>query len=83
MFKIVHCADLHIGARCGGLSPEKALIRREEIKKSLTYIVDFCLERHADALLICGDLFDVPAPPAPDVYFVKSELERLAPCLCL
>lgn len=77
MFKIVHCADLHIGARCGGLSPEKALIRREEIKKSLTYIVDFCLERHADALLICGDLFDVPVPPAPDVYFVKSELERL------
>ncbi len=77
MFKIVHCADLHIGAKCSILPPDKALLRREEIKKSLTYIVDFCIERHAGALLICGDLFDTPVPPAPDVYFVKSELERL------
>ena len=40
-FKLVHCADLHIGAPFSGLDEKHSSIRREEIKNSLKYIADF------------------------------------------
>lgn len=71
-FKLVHCADLHIGASFSGLDASSASIRREEIKASLKYISDFSLENKADAILICGDLFDSPFPSLSDINFVKG-----------
>lgn len=77
--KIVHCADLHIGAPCQGLSTEKAEMRSEEIRLSLSDIADFCKEKEVDALLICGDLFDSPSPSKTDCDFVKDVLLSLSP----
>lgn len=77
--KIVHCADLHIGAPFSYLSKEKAAIRSAEVRNSLLDIADFCKERVADALLICGDLFDSPNPSESDCEFVKNTLAALFP----
>lgn len=71
-FKLVHCADIHIGAPISGLDDSLASIRREEIKASLKNIVQFSDENKADALLICGDLFDSPFPNANDINFVRN-----------
>lgn len=77
--KIVHCADLHIGAPCHGLSSTLAAQRSSEIRSSLSEIVNFCKEKKVDALLICGDLFDTPDPSRADCDFVRDTLSSLSP----
>ena len=77
--KIVHCADLHIGASFSSLSTAKASVRSEELRTALSDIIKFCKEKSADALLICGDLFDNPNPMEKDREFVRKELSSLSP----
>lgn len=77
--KIVHCADLHIGAPCQGLSTQNAAMRSGEIRDALSLIAKFCKEKDADALLICGDLFDTPVPSKDDCVFVRKVLSSLSP----
>lgn len=77
--KIVHCADLHIGAPCQGLSTQNAALRSGEIRDAFSLIANFCKEKAADALLICGDLFDTPTPSKADCDFVRNILSSLFP----
>lgn len=77
-FKLVHCADLHIGAPFSGLDEKHSSIRREEIKKSLKYIADFSAKNDVDAILICGDLFDSPFPSQSDVLYVKNIFKEIS-----
>ena len=77
--KIVHCADLHIGASFSSLPSNLAGVRKEELRLALADIVSFCKNREVDALLICGDLFDSPTPTKKDSEFVRKELSNLAP----
>lgn len=77
--KIVHCADLHIGAPCLGLSSALGSTRSSEIRSSLTYIADFCKQKDADALIICGDLFDTHEPSKADCDFVRDTLFSISP----
>ncbi len=79
MVKIVHCADLHIGASFSYLPTSLAAMRREEIKEGLVNIVNFSKDRQIDALLICGDLFDSPKPTKKDSDFVRNLLSSLSP----
>ena len=77
--KIVHCADLHIGASFLSLPSSLAKIRKEELRLALTNLVSFCKNKEVDALLICGDLFDNPIPSKKDSEFVCKALAALAP----
>ncbi len=74
--KIIHCADFHIGAPLSRLTPDKAGLRRGEIRAGFSSVVNKCKES-ADALIIAGDLFDSPYPAESDVKFVKEELSSL------
>lgn len=75
--KIVHCADLHIGASFHDLTNEKAAIRKAEVYSSFSSLIEFTLEKKADMLLICGDLFDSPFPSYEDKEFVKKMLSKI------
>lgn len=75
--KIVHCADLHIGAPLSWLKTDAALQRSEEIRTGFLNIINFCKEKSVDALLICGDLFDCPTPSESDCIFVKNALSTI------
>lgn len=55
--RILHCADLHLGAECSFLGT-KARTRRAEVKKTFHRILSLCKEEKIDLLLIAGDLFD-------------------------
>ncbi len=79
MIKLVHCADLHIGASFSHLPSSLASIRRDEQKEGLIDIVNFSKDKQVDALLICGDLFDSPRPTKKDSDFVKNLLSSLSP----
>lgn len=57
--KIIHCADLHLDARMeSGLPKEKAGERRLELLRTFTRMVEQALKLQAEAILLCGDLFD-------------------------
>ena len=55
--RILHCADVHIGAECGFLGT-KSRTRKAEVKKTFQRILELCKEEKTELLLIAGDLFD-------------------------
>ena len=79
MLRIVHCADIHIGASFGRLPSHLASLRAEEQRTVFSDTINYCKEKSVDALLICGDLFDSPNPLKKDAEFVKKALASLSP----
>lgn len=59
--KLIHCADIHLGAGGSSLG-HLGITRMAEIKNTFLKIVQLCREEKADYLLIAGDLFDSAAP---------------------
>ena len=55
--KIVHSADLHLGAELSSLG-ERAAQRRQELLSTFFRIIDLCKKERPDALLIAGDFFE-------------------------
>ena len=76
--RILHLADLHLGAGHNHLGP-RAAERREEADGLLGRLADFALqpESGVGAAIIAGDLFDGHDPPARLVERVLHDLGRL------
>ncbi len=55
--KLIHCADLHLGAPCT-LPDRKSEKRKAERLMGFERIISLSKEKRADILLIVGDLFD-------------------------
>ncbi|WP_291633206.1 DNA repair exonuclease [Clostridium sp.] len=55
--KILHCADIHLGAELTTLG-RKAVTRRAEIKRTFMNILELCQTQQVQILLIAGDFFD-------------------------
>lgn len=73
---IIHTSDAHLGAPLGWLGP-RAAEQREELRRTMSKIVDLAIDQHADALVIAGDLFHSNNPSAATVRFVLREFSRL------
>jgi len=73
---IIHTSDVHLGAPLGWLGP-RAAEQREELRRTLSKIVDLAIDQHADALVIAGNLFHSNNPSAATVRFVLREFSRL------
>jgi len=58
MLKIIHAADLHLDSPFAALSPEQAVLRRQEQRTLLDRLVDLTNEESADLVLLAGDLLD-------------------------
>ncbi|MEE0839624.1 MAG: exonuclease SbcCD subunit D [Acutalibacteraceae bacterium] len=74
--RILHTADLHIGAQCSYLGAG-APVRRAEILKTFEKITELCKNNSVDLLLIAGDLFDSNQIEASFVNSVITALESL------
>ena len=75
--KIAHCADLHIGAKCGDISEEKGVVVANCIKESFFELLQVCDREKVDVLLIAGDFFDDTGIKAADV---KEVMARMKDC---
>lgn len=75
--KIVHTADVHLGATFGWLGP-RGREQRRELLQALSRIVGVCIEEDARLLLIAGDLFDSNNPPPACIDCVRRELAVLS-----
>ncbi|MCU0504518.1 MAG: DNA repair exonuclease [Chloroflexi bacterium] len=75
--RIVHTADVHLGARHADLG-ERAAAQRERQFAAFRATVDLAIEASADLFLVAGDLFDSNVQPRRSVERVAAELGRLA-----
>jgi DNA repair protein SbcD/Mre11 len=77
MLRIIHTADVHLGARHDDLG-EQAAAQRERQFAAFKATVDLALAERVDLFLIAGDLFDSNVQPRRSVERVAAELRRLA-----
>ena len=60
-FRFVHSADLHLDSPFKGIretDPQVAEILRRATFDAYEHVIDLCIGRHANALLVAGDIFD-------------------------
>ena len=76
MLRLIHTADVHLGARHDDLG-EQASAQRERQFAAFKSAVDLALAEKVDLFLIAGDLFDSNVQPRRSVERVAAELKRL------
>ncbi|HYN49078.1 MAG TPA: DNA repair exonuclease [Candidatus Nanopelagicales bacterium] len=77
MLRLLHTADVHLGARHADLG-EQAAAQRERQFAAFRATVDLALAEKVDLVLVAGDLFDSNTQPRRSVERVAAELKRLA-----
>lgn len=70
--KLAHLADLHLGKQVNGFS------MMDDQRYILDEIIGIIRQEQADAVLISGDVYDKPVPPAEAVTLFDGFLEALA-----
>jgi DNA repair exonuclease SbcCD nuclease subunit len=76
MLRLIHTADVHLGARHDDLG-EQASAQRERQFAAFKAAIDLALVEKVDLFLIAGDLFDSNVQPRRSVERVAAELKRL------
>ena len=76
MLRLLHTADVHLGARHADLG-EAATAQRERQFAAFKAAVDLAIEEKVDLFLVAGDLFDSNTQPKRSVDRVATELARL------
>jgi DNA repair protein SbcD/Mre11 len=77
MLRLLHTADVHLGARHADLG-DQAAVQRERQFAAFRATIDLALTERVDLVLIAGDLFDSNTQPRRSVERVAAELRRLA-----
>ena len=76
MLRLLHTADVHLGARHADLG-EQAAAQRERQFAAFKASVDLAVAEGLDLFLVAGDLFDSNTQPRRSVERVAAELQRL------
>ena len=76
MLRIIHTADVHLGARHDDLG-EQASAQRERQFAAFVATIDLAIAEKVDLVLISGDLFDSNVQPRRSVERVAAQLKRL------
>ncbi len=77
MLRLLHLADVHLGARHADLG-DRAAAQRERQFDAFRAAIDLALAENVDLVLVAGDLFDSNTQPRRTVERVAAELKRLA-----
>ena len=70
--KFLHLADLHLGKRVNGFD------LLEDQRYILEQVLALCDEHDAEAVLLAGDIYDAPVPPAAACTLLDWFLTQLA-----
>ena len=70
--KLLHLSDLHIGKRVNECS------MLEDQRYILEQIAQLAIERKVDGVLLAGDLYDKPVPPAEAVILLDTFFTALS-----
>ena len=70
--KLLHLADLHLGKRVNGFD------MLEDQRFILEQILTLCEKHGVEAVVIAGDIYDTPVPPAAACTLLDWFLTQLA-----
>ena len=73
--KIIHCADIHLGAPINGFPKEISEARKREVRNTFLRMVDYARENGVKLILLSGDVFDRDKPFKKDVDFFYGVVE--------
>jgi DNA repair exonuclease SbcCD nuclease subunit len=76
MLRLVHTADVHLGARHADLG-DRAATQRERQFAAFVATIDLAIAEKVDLVLIAGDLFDSNVQPRRSVERAAAQLQRL------
>lgn len=76
MTRLLHLADVHLGAAYSGFEPI-AELRREEVLAAFRALPDLAVAEEVNAVLVCGDLFDGPQPSERCIAVTRDVARRL------
>lgn len=78
MIRLLHLADLHLGAKFNWLG-SKGKARRKDLSDAFSRAIDFAIsdKNKIDAVIISGDVFDSHVPPNDDLELFRAEISRL------
>jgi exonuclease SbcD len=77
MLKLLHTADIHLGAKFLSLG-NKGAVQREQIKASFKKLISRAIEEEVGIVLIAGDLFDANQQPQANIDLVVEQFNLLA-----
>jgi len=76
MLKVLHTADIHLGAKFSGLG-NKGASQREQLRATFKNVVATAISERANIVLIAGDLFDSNQQPQRNVDLVIEQFNLL------
>jgi exonuclease SbcD len=76
MLKILHTADINLGAKFSGLG-NKGAIQREQLRTTFKNVIAAALSEGAGIVLIAGDLFDSNEQPQRNIDLVMEQFNLL------
>ena len=75
--KIIHCADIHLGASMRThLNRDQAKIRQIELLATFSKMIDYAVENKVKAIIIAGDLFDTNECTPKTRDFLIANIEQ-------
>ncbi|MGB5924696.1 MAG: DNA repair exonuclease [Dehalococcoidia bacterium] len=76
MLKILHTADIHLGAKFSGLG-NKGASQREQLIVTFKNVIATAIKEEVDIVLIAGDLFDANQQPQRNMDLVIEQFNLL------
>lgn len=76
MAKILHAADIHLGAKFSGLG-DKGASQREQLRATFKNVIITAINEKVNIVLIAGDLFDANQQPQRNVDLVIEHFSLL------
>ncbi len=76
MLKILHTADIHLGAKFSGLG-NKGASQREQLRATFKNVVATAINERVNIVLIAGDLFDANQQPQGNIDLVIEQFNLL------
>lgn len=73
--KIIHCADIHLGAPINGFPKEVSEGRKREVRNTFLRMVEYAKENDVRVILLSGDVFDRDKPFKKDVDLFYGAVE--------
>jgi exonuclease SbcD len=76
MLKILHTADIHLGAKFSGLG-NKGTSQREQLRGTFKNVIATAINENVNIVLIAGDLFDANQQPQGNIDLVIEQFNLL------
>jgi DNA repair exonuclease SbcCD nuclease subunit len=76
MLKILHTADIHLGAKFSGLG-NKGASQREQLRATFKNVIATAISERVNIVLIVGDLFDANQQPQRNIDLVIEQFNLL------